>query len=107
MTHSRKKIDKALDGYASRAIADGKPYSWWWNGNDVLAVAIASICRHLRRDGTTEYTAHEIAELEKLERYMSEFGGSWGTVRMSHKAWNWLHAEAMWLLSKWFFRMWD
>ncbi len=101
-------IDAALDTYASKAITDGKSaYRWWWNGNDVLAMAIASMCHHMRTDGCTEFTADELVELEKLERYMGRYAEASGNLSQYEGEGRWLHAEAMWLLGDWFDRMWD
>lgn len=102
-----KKLDKVLDSYASEKIAKGGRYSWWWNGNDVLAVAIASLCRHVREDGCTALEDDDLRELETLERYMRGFAFDSDTPGLSVAQERWLYAEAMWLLGRWFIHLWD
>ena len=101
------KIDKYLDEYARTVIPPGsKKYHWWWNANDILSDAIASACRHVRKDGCHLLSDQERYELATLERYMRAFN----TEAMDDISINqetWLHAEAMSLLSQWFTRLWD
>lgn len=103
MSKRDKRIDKVLDGYASDRF--GVPYTWWWNGSDILADAIASLCRHLRKDGHTDFTQVEVDELRRLERWMRVVPEDSCCVVTTQE--KWLHAEAMWLLGKWFTRLWD
>lgn len=103
---SKYKIDSYLDAFAAKHVNDGEPYKWWWNGCDVLTEAIASQCRHLRKDGTTFYSTAELIELRTLEKYMRKYGMA-EFLDLSVVQRQWLHAEAMWLLGAWFKRFWD
>lgn len=96
-------IDTYLDDYASKTIAEGKKYRWWWNGCDVLADAIASLAHHVRVDGCHALTDDEQVQLQTLARYMRAFPLDDAPIETEQ----WLHAEAMWLLGQWFNRLWD
>ncbi|AER47972.1 hypothetical protein COURTHOUSE_121 [Mycobacterium phage Courthouse] len=95
------EIDTYLDRYAAERIAGGLPFKWWWNADTILADTIASACEHLLDEGTTAYSSREEEELRTLNRYMVDYDFSSGDEG------RWLHAEAMWLLGKWFTRLWD
>lgn len=99
-------IDKSLDEYGSRTMGDGKLFRWWWNGDTFLAEAIASACRHVRKHGCHVLDKRERAELKTLEKYFSWYvTDDWTGVDVYVA--QWLHAEAFWLLSGWFGRLWD
>lgn len=98
-------IDTHLDAYATERIGGGKRYCWWWNGCYILADAIASLAGHVRNDGCHVLSDAERDELETLERYMSNYEELEFLVERDCHAW--LHAEAMWLLARWFPRLWD
>lgn len=97
-------IDSYLDSYASESIADGKNYRWWWNGCDVLSDAIESLCIHVLVDGCHMLTDTEVGQLERLAHYMGAYP-EFGDVGAQEELW--FHAEAMWLLGRWFSRLWD
>lgn len=92
------KIDKYLDKYVGS--------TWWFNADWVIAAAIASACRHMRKDGYHAFNEDELFELKKLERYMRAYSTD-AMTELGLVELEWLNAEAMWLLSKWFVRMWD
>ena len=106
MKRDYAEIDKRLNGYASKTIADGEGYNWWWNGDSVLALAIASACRHVRKDGCHVLDKVERAELKKLERYFYDYGTSDCHCELTSAEMDWLYAEAFHLLKGWFPRLW-
>lgn len=97
-------VDRHLDAWATCAIADGRPYEWWWNGDFALALAIASACRHVRKDGHQKLDKIERSELKKLERYFYDYGE---VSDLTSAEMDWLYAEAFHLLKGWFPRLWD
>lgn len=93
-------IDISLS-YAAKY--DGK---WWWDGYPVLSSCIESQARHLREEGTSAYTALELDELKTLERYFGYLAADEYSPAVDGNE-VWLHAEAFWLLQKWWLRFWD
>lgn len=102
-------IDNHLNEYAAEILPlpEGGKYQWWWNADNILAAAISSAVEHLRTEGCTAYTPDELVELKTLERFMRAYADEFSDIPLDPAVFQWLFAEAMWLLSKWFVRLWD
>lgn len=94
---ARKALDQALDNWASEYISQGRPYKWWWNADDTIALLVSAAARHLRKEGMAAYSHNELKELKRMENLF----GSWFDAENAEMI------EAVDLLSKWFTRLWD
>lgn len=97
-------IDKYLNKYAKK-LHSSPDARWTWNSDMVIADAISSAARHVRKDGCHELDGVERLELKRLEKYFAAYAED--ETRLIPDQADWLYAEAMFLLQKWFTRLWD